>query len=223
MKVYNYLVKQGRYPKVMKKNEPTSLYTQIFYFKENPRVKIPIKLKIDSDIGTFLGYGFCGNSGLKNPDVISTEPSFAPYDLNESFIRKKTLYKSIKSNSLVNWRDKDFSHSKGDKYFINDYEFMKEADWKDAFSYFNKTYEFMHPLTPELDDLEFLSKHTNYGSLTKVILPPTLNKDYLPILDYIKGGGYSDLTMDEHDTFLQYLFLKNMNVPKIDCSGNRCS
>lgn len=209
MKVYNYLVKRGRYPVIMKKNDKGSLYTQIFYFKESPTLQIPKSLLINSDIGEFIGYGFCGESGLKNPDIINTEPSFTPYELNSKYIKNKNLFKDIKKNSLVSWRDKDFACKQGDKYFINDYNFLLEEDWRDAFSYFDKTFDFVHPLLPQKEDLEFLANHGNYGRCTQVSLPLVTEKEQLDLCGRIKGAQYTIVGLTEEELFIQYLLLKN--------------
>lgn len=209
MKVYNYLIKQGCYPAIMKKNDKGSFYSQIFYFKENPKLQIPKSLVINSDTGTFLGYGFCGESGLKNPDVINLPPNFTPYDINEKYIKDKGMYTQIKQSSLVNWRDKDFTCKQGDRYFINDYDFFLEEDWRDAFAYFDKTFDFVHPLEPRKEDLQFLVEHSNYGRFTRIRLPKVFEKHELDFCGSIKQGLFTDTELTEEEIFAQYLLLKN--------------
>lgn len=60
---------------MMNPYEKVGRYTKIYYFKDNPTLALPQKLKI-SKKGKTLGYGFYGEAGLTNPDVIAAIPSF---------------------------------------------------------------------------------------------------------------------------------------------------
>lgn len=182
MKAYRMFKERGDVVKMMSPYEKTGRYNRIFYFKENPNLISPQKLILNLEKGSFHGYGFFG-ANIKE-ETKSYDIDFAPYDLNSKRIKNLNLYKTIKNNSLIDWREKDFVnyHNKNSTIFVNDQNFMKNEDWDGIFSEFNNTIDFVHRInceSPEVfEKFKSLSKG-KIGHLSKIIVPFKGNADFL--------------------------------------------
>ena len=75
-------------------------------------------------------------------------PSFEPYDLFSNEIRNKELYKSIRANSLIDWREKNFAGARAGAAitYVNDRNFLDEEDWEDLFNHYDNNIDFIHSI-----------------------------------------------------------------------------
>lgn len=206
MKIYNKFLSEGHRVIMMQPYEKTGRYNKIFYFKENPSLKIPNSLIINSDKGVTLGYGFYKNNGLSK--AMSYSPSFSPYDLNSNRIKNLKLYHSIKNNNLISWRDKDFTYTFDGKAFtyVNDYEFLIEQDWSQLFEVFDNNIEFLHSIKThnfEIAD-KFLKLYK--GHRRRLIIPlPEKNR----LIHYCNENVLIDNSnLSSYQEFLIILFIK---------------
>lgn len=213
MKAYTGLMKQGHQVIMMKPYEKTGRYNKIFYFKDNPKLAVPNGLVVPTDKDTrMLGYGFYKSSGLVTPEIIESPPSFTPYDLCSSRIKNKTMYKSIKSNCIIDWREKDFTGARAGagKTYINDRDFLDEPDWEELFDHYDNDIVFIHTIRCEDKEkiLKFIEKP--YGGGTRIELPATFNKDELLMLDEYKGISFT--ANSEEELFVLVFISKILNI-----------
>lgn len=181
MKAYARLMDEGHQVIMMKPYEKTGRYNKIFYFKDSIALPIPKKLIIDQNKGVFCGRAFFGETGI-NEKTNSYTPSFLPYDLFKDKIRDKVLYGSVKKNSLIDWRMKDFSLSKADAHFtyINDRDFTLEDDWREMFQHFDNKIRFLHTVkcNSKEDAKEFERLATNIYQ-SRIMIPFDLDKEMI--------------------------------------------
>ena len=173
---------------MMKPYEKIGRYNKVFYFKESPKLKVPIGISVN-DKCSFIGYGFHGKNEL-NERTKSYSPSFFPYDLYLNKIKNLTLYKKVKNNSLIDWREKDFTgiKKKSNIFYVNDRDFLKEADWQDIFT-FHDNIDFLHSLWPQDYDqaIKFLSLYQNKNA--RIVVPPPFDKNQ--IIEYCSFNNVS--------------------------------
>lgn len=214
MQSYARLKSEGHQVIMMKPYEKTGRYNKIFYFKDNPRLVIPKKLILDQDKGKCLGFGFYGTAGI-SPETAEFAPSFEPYDLFSDKVRDKTLYKSIKANSLIDWREKDFAGAKAGKgtTYVNDRNFLMEEDWEDLFNHYDNNIDFIHSIRAEsYDDQAFIKlAQKPYGPKTRLIAHSGLNKETFERFKNCRGIVY-DYT-DAMDLFMQTFISKVIDIP----------
>lgn len=149
MKAYRKLSKEGHIVIMMKPYEKTGRFNKIFYFKDG-KTKIPNSLTINTDKGKMIGYGFYGSANLLE-DTALTPPDFTPYEMNMERVKNKTLFNSIRNNSIIDWREKDFAGVRPGAgiTYVNDRDFMDEYDWEEIFDHFDNNINFIHTLYPD--------------------------------------------------------------------------
>lgn len=150
MKIFNYYFKKGNIVNLGKVGENLNRYNQVFFFKANPNTKIPRTLSLTGESKQLYGYGFFRNFTPLKDYIKDIKPSYIPYDLNEDKIKNLSLYKKIKTNSLIRVENEDFSDFKKDSsiLYVSDYNFL-ELD--NAFDFLNKyklnyKINFLYPL-----------------------------------------------------------------------------
>lgn len=206
MKVYNRLYNEGHQVIMMKPYEKIGRYNKVFYFKESPKLKVPIGISVN-DKCSFIGYGFHGKNEL-NERTKSYSPSFFPYDLYLNKIKNLSLYKKIKNNSLIDWREKDFTgiKKKSNIFFVNDRDFLKEADWQDIFT-FHDNIDFLHSLWPQDYDqaIKFLSLYQNKNA--RIVVPPPFDKNQ--IIEYC---SFNSVFFHCQDVEKEFLFILSSKI-----------
>ena len=213
MKAYAGLMEQGHQVIMMKPYEKTGRFNKIFYFKDNPKLVVPQGLIIPTDKDTrMLGYGFYKSSGLTVQEIIDTPPSFTPYDLCSSRIKNKTLYKSLKGNSIIDWREKDFTgaHAGAGRTYVLDRDFLDEPDWEEVFDHYDNDITFFHTIrsNDESKIMKFIEKP--YCGGTRVEVPVIFDKDKLLELDEYTGITYTAKT--EEELFLLIFISKALDI-----------
>lgn len=213
MHAYTKLMNEGHQVIMMKPYEKTGRYNKILYFKDNPNLIIPKKMVINTDKGQFYGYGFYGKSGLKE-ETLKAEPSFTPYDLMSASLKGKRIYNNVKANSLVDWREKDFSLVKQGKTatYVIDRNFLDEPDWEDIFDCFDNNIRFIRAVKvnsefgvdSRID--KFLEKP--YGMDTRIVVPATVDKDKLLTYSSYKGISFELDTSYTPTMFLDVFIAK---------------
>lgn len=148
MKVYNRLYQEGHQVIMMKPKDKTGRFNKILYFKDNPKLPVPRAIKFNNKCKQY-GYGFFKKSNL-NEKTKEYAPSFMPYDLFNNKIKSQSLYHKIKSNNLIDWREKDFTYTFAGKTYtyVNDRDFLEEEDWEELFQHYDNNIEFVHSLNP---------------------------------------------------------------------------
>lgn len=182
MKAYRKLINDGHMVIMMKPYEKTGRYNKIFYFKDGT-TRIPNSLTINTEKGKVVGYGFYGGTDLLKETMFAA-PDFTPYDMNMDRIKNKTLYNSIKQNSIIDWREKDFAgvHTGAGITYVNDRNFMEEYDWEELFEHFDNNICFIHTLYPDETQLPILIQK-NYMS-SRIAAPIMFDKEMvLELLD----------------------------------------
>ncbi len=175
---------------MMKPYEKTGRYNQIFYFKDNPKLEIPKKLIINQDKGKFCGFGFYGTSGISSK-TIEFVPSFEPYNLFSNKIKNMTLYKSIRNNSIIDWREKNFAGAKCGAAitYVTDRNFLDEEDWEEIFDHYDNNIDFIYSLKVDKSEedkmFKFLKKP--YGNHTRIVVPQQIDMDKLIYLSSCRG------------------------------------
>lgn len=215
MKAYTYFYNLGHQVIMMNPYEKVGRYTKIYYFKDNPTLALPQKLKI-SKKGKTLGYGFYGEAGLTNPDVIAAVPSFQPYNFKDDKIKNRTLYNSIRNNSLIDWREKDFTgYRTGTTItYINDRNFLQEADWEELFKSFDNNISFVHPIICNSNNSIFNILDKNFMN-TLVVIPIKFDEDYiLKTLEY-RQVVFDNRNISNEELFLFILFCKIITKERI--------
>ena len=221
MHAYAKLMDEGHQVIMMKAYEKTGRYNKIFYFKDNPSLKLPNKLVIDTQKGKFIGYGFYGKVDLKE-ETKEFPPSFAPYDLMSNLVKNKNLYKSIKTNSLIDWREKDFTmvQTGAAITYVNDRDFLNEEDWEEVFDHFDNNIDFVHIIKTELYDdtrvKKFLEK--SYGTNTTILLPADVSKDYVQFYNQYRGVEF-DMKGKDADSVFIHIFASKIYNEKIRIQG----
>ena len=214
MQAYARLKSEGHQVIMMKPYEKTGRYNQIFYFKDNPRLEVPRKLIVDQDKGKFCGFGFYGTSGI-SPETMEFAPSFEPYDLFSNEIRNKELYKSIRANSLIDWREKNFAGARAGAAitYVNDRNFLDEEDWEDLFNHYDNNIDFIHAIRARsYDDKDFIKlTQKPLGTKTRLIAHSGLSKDVFERFKNCRGIEY-DYT-DTTDLFMQIFISKVIDIP----------
>lgn len=219
MHAYSKLMKEGHQVIMMKPGEKTGRFNSILYFKDKPDLIIPKSVVLDNEKGKFFGYGFYGYSGI-NEDTKTFVPSFAPYDLFSNKIKNKTLYNSIKANSVIDWREKDFLLTKADATYtyVLDRDFLSEPDWEELFDHFDNKINFVRTVMPpskyDLTEVDkFLTKP--YGKATQIVVPATVDKDKL--LHYASHDGvcFNLDTSDTDGVFFHIFISKVVSEKKI--------
>ena len=204
MKSYNRLSSEGHIAVMMRPYEQTGRFNKIFYFKENKNLRIPNALKINLEKGRPIGYGFYGSSGLKD-ETKKFAADFFPYESNYDKVKNKSLFKSIISNSLIDWREKDFANynPKSGIIYINDQDFLLEDDWEDVFQAYNKNICFVHSLTPKNVEQGLKFIEHNYIN-TKINFPITYDIDLIKHL--LQFNGIS-IKYDDAIKLFYFIFL----------------
>lgn len=220
MKVYERLVSSHQVV-LMKPYEKTGRYNQIYYFKDSPQLPVPKGVVIDQEKSKFFGYGFLKESGLSDTTK-GYAPSFAPYDINSDRIKNKSLYQSIKTNSLIDWREKDFTgFRKGSGItYVNDRDFLMESDWIDVFKEFDNNIKFVRPVkTNDLNTaLEFSKLNT---SKSTIVLPTDFyGEEYLSLTPYY---GIEFHAKNKEDLFIYALAAKTLSDEPIRFYGTPTS
>lgn len=214
MQAYARLKSEGHQVIMMKPYEKTGRYNKIFYFKDNPRLEVPRKLIVDQDKGKFCGFGFYGTSGI-SPETMEFAPSFEPYDLFSNEIRNKELYKSIRANSLIDWREKNFAGARAGAAitYVNDRNFLDEEDWEDLFNHYDNNIDFIHAIRAKsYDDKDFIKlTQKPLGIKTRLIAHSGLSKDVFERFKNCRGIEY-DYT-DTTDLFMQIFISKVIDIP----------
>lgn len=214
MQAYARLKSEGHQVIMMKSYEKTGRYNQIFYFKDNPRLEIPKKLIINQDKGKFCGYGFYGTSGI-SPETMEFAPSFEPYDLFSNEVRNKALYKSIRTNSLIDWREKNFAGAKAGAAitYVNDRNFLEEEDWEDLFNHYDNNIDFIHSIRARgYDDQAFIKlAQKPLGAKTELIAHSGLNKETFERFKNCRGIKYD--YSGPMDLFMQIFISKVIDIP----------
>lgn len=214
MKAYNGLIKQGHQVIMMKPYELTGRFNKIFYFKDSPKLAVPKKLVIPDKEVKMLGYGFYKTSGLSTEEIINTPPSFVPYDLCSNRIKNKDLYNSIKSNSLVDWREKDFTGVRNGAgiTYIYDRDFLSEPDWEELFDHFDNNIKFLHKIKSDnkYDNSQILKFIEKPYVGTEIIVHSGFDVDLMKKLDEYKGITYD--YQDEMDLFMQIMISKIIGI-----------
>lgn len=214
MKAYRKLSQEGHKVIMMKPYENTGRYNKIFYFKEG-NVKIPKGLTINSEKGKTIGYGFYGCSNLMK-ETLETPPDFTPYEMNIDRVKNKVLFNSIKNNSLISWRDKDFTGVRNGAgiTYIADRDFMENYDWEEVFDHFDNNINFIHTLRPNEEQLPILIQK-NYTK-ARIIAPLLFDeKLVLEMLD-TKGILFDDKQISFKKLLGFILFVKtftNKTIP----------
>ena len=207
MKCYNYFYSKGHQVIMMKPFEDTGRYTKILYFKDSPKLAVPKSLKIDMDKGKMLGYGFFKKSNLTNPSIIAAAPSFFPYEIMPEKIKNKRLFKKVSTNSIVDWREKDFTgvRTGAGTTYINDRDFLEEPDWEEAFKYFDNNISFTHTIWCKDKEiaLKFLNK--NYQQECQTVVPILFDEDYVSQLPSY-SRVYVDNLKTPDDLFFLFIF-----------------
>ena len=190
MQAYARLKSEGHQVIMMKPYEKTGRYNQIFYFKDNPKLEVPKKLVINQDKGKFCGFGFYGTSGISSK-TMEFAPSFEPYDLFSNKIKNITLYKSIRNNSIIDWREKNFAGAKGGAAitYVTDRNFLNEEDWEEIFDHYDNNIDFIHSLKVDKseEDKMFKLLKKPYGNHTRIVVPWQIDKDKLIYLSSCRG------------------------------------
>lgn len=181
MKAYARFTEEGHQVIMMDAYEKTGRFNKIFYFKDNPALVIPRKLVIDQDKSVYCGLGYYGNTGLSEKTEAYT-PSFTPYDLMKHKIRNKELYGSVKKNSLIDWRTKDFSLTKGDAIYtyVNDRNFLLEDDWRELFQHYDNKISFLHTVsTYSIEQAKEFKELAPNIAKSRILVPLTTDAEAL--------------------------------------------
>ena len=213
MKAYRKLCNDGHLVIMMKPYEKTGRYNKIFYFKDGT-TRIPNGLTINTEKGKVIGYGFYGGAELLK-ETMFTPPDFTPYDMNMDRVKNQTLYRSIKQNSLIDWREKDFTGVRTGSgiTYVNDRDFMDEYDWEELFDHFDNNIYFVHTLYPGQNQLRTLMQK-NY-TFARIAAPMIFDKEL--ILELLDTKG---IMFNNKDVSLKYLigficFVKTLSLKKI--------
>lgn len=224
MKAYTRFINEGHVVEMMKPYEKTGRYNQIFYFKDNPSLKIPNGLTINSEKGTMVGYGFYGKTELSQKTMDSVL-SFLPYDMNENKIKNVYLYRLAKNNNLIDWRSKDFTYTFSGKAhtLVNDRDFLSEPDWEELFDHYDNSIEFIHTLRPESYEQAKLILEKDYGHITRIEVPFTFNLDKVDYYLSMKGVRFDDRGIDNENLFMFIFAVKTYKEEKLyfhNCFSN---
>lgn len=217
MKAWTKLIDEGHVVIMMKPYEKTGRYTKIFYFKESQSLKIPNSLTINTDKGKMIGYGFYGENNLL-PDTAAAQPSFTPYDINSDRIKNKTLYKSIKGNSIIDWREKDFTGVKTGSgiTYVNDRDFLKESDWSELFNHFDNNIQFIHTLNPcSMEQAREILSKPYVNSRICVPINPVMNVGDIQYLLSMNGVTFDNTLLSNEELFAFIFFIKTFSGVKI--------
>lgn len=210
MKAYKRLYDEGHNVIMMKPYEKTGRFNKVYYFKDNPNLILPKGVVIDTDKSKFYGYGFLKESGLSDETKL-VPPSFVPYELLSNKLKNQALFKSIKTNSLIDWREKDFTgfyKGKGITY-VNDRDFLDEPDWRDIFKAFDNNIEFVRSIRPRTYD-EAIEYLTLYQGNKSIILPNIyMGEQYKEL---IKRGKVDFTYVKDEDLFMYTFAAKVMGV-----------
>lgn len=213
MKAYRKLSDEGHIVIMMKPYEKTGRYNKIFYFKEgkNP---IPKGLTINTEKGKMVGYGFYGKTNLL-AETIATPPDFTPYEMNYERIKNKTLFKSIRQNSLISWRDKDFSgvRTGAGITYVTDRDFMDNYDWEELFDHFDNNIKFIYTLYPNQDQIKSLM-HKNYAG-AKIVVPISFDEELVRELLDTKNIFFNNLTVSPKELLAFITFVKTFSNERI--------
>ena len=214
MKAYQRFRDEGHQVIMMKPYEKLGRYNKVFYFKDKPNLKVPDKLIIDTEKGKTLGYGFYGESGITNEQTRRSAPNFTPYDLYSNRIKNKTLYNSIKKNSLVDWREKDFSGVKKGKAmtYVNDRDFLDEPDWIELLEHFDNNIEFIHTIHSNSTEqaLKFLYSYNTHS--TRIVVPFTHQIELIEELSSHYGVKFNITNVSDKDLFFFILAAKTKKI-----------
>lgn len=217
MKAYRVFINEGHQVIMMKPYEKTGRYNKVIYFKDSPKLIVPAKLNINPEKAKMVGYGFYGNSGITNQKIIDAIPDFTPYDLVSSRIKNKTRYQSVKINSLIDWREKDFTGARGGASitYVNDRDFLQEEDWKELYQHYDNNIEFVHPVRPQNyeDAEEFLNTFVTTNTL--IHLPFTLNTEQIKEFSEHKGVAFNIDSVKTEQLFFFVFAAKIMGIEKI--------
>lgn len=218
MKAYTKFYKEGHQVIMMSPYEKTGRYNKVFYFKDNPKLIVP-KGIVFNEKSSLHGYGFYKNATLSK-EVAALPPSFEPYEFS-SRIKNEKLFKSIKNNNFIDWREKDFTYtSSGKTYtYVNDRDFLEELDWKDLFSNFTNNIEFIHPLTP-VDNEQAKELLSIYHGTKTIFIKPNFNKDDIKFFSNHINVYYN--TKDEDEMLLLIFAGKILTNNRIRLP-NKCS
>lgn len=196
MKAYTELTRQGHQVIMMSPYDKTGRFNKIFYFKDSPRLAVPKGLVIPTDKETkMLGYGFYKTSNLSTKEVIEAPPSFIPYELCSSRIKNKSLFQSIRGNSIIDWREKDFTGARAGASitYVNDRDFLDNPDWEELFEHYDNDINFVHSIRGDHSQKEKMMKFIEkpYGNATRIVFPLTLDADTLAKASEYRGVSFS--------------------------------
>lgn len=212
MQAYTKFYKENHQVIMMRPTEKTGRFTKIFYFKENPNLAVPRHL-VFNEKSSLHGYGFFKESRILE-DTKKYEPSFFPYEACSSKIKNKTLFNSIKNNSLVEWREKNFGgyYSGRSIIYVNDRDFLQEDDWEDFFTQFNSNNIYIiHPVIAK--DFGAAAQFLKYNTTgTELRVPFTLNKDELEFYSNYNGVSIEIKDKSESEIFLLFFTAKVLNL-----------
>lgn len=211
MKAWTRFIEENHQVIMMRPYEKTGRFNRIFYFKENPNLRIPNNLIVNTTKGTMVGYGFYGAANLSEK-TRAAAPSFQPYELYPDKIKNKNLFRLVKNNSLVDWREQDFSYYFKNKTstYVNDRDFLKEPNWEEIFNAFDNTIQFIHPIKPkDFEESKKILRH-HYGNLTQINIPVTLNIDQIKYYLQMQGVVFDPAKVSDEKLFLFILIVKCM-------------
>lgn len=138
-------------------------YSAIYYFKDNPNLKLPNKIKITSN-SYLRGYGFYNCYKSLRQDVLDTPPTFMPYEFLELPKTMEYLSNSIKKNSYIRLETEDYSFYKPDSkiIYIADYNAFRLDNLSNLLNDKDIKYYFAWPIICDTEEC-----YESYKELTK--------------------------------------------------------
>lgn len=127
MKVFKYYWDKGDIVKFISPDDrDVGYYDAVYYFKDNPKLQIPDKVKMFSNCH-LRGYGFYNKYIPLREDVFNTVPSFMPYELLDMHKKMEFLLNNIKIKSYIRLETEDYSHhnNMADLYYVADYDVFR--------------------------------------------------------------------------------------------------
>lgn len=190
MKVFNYYWKKGDIVNfISPQDSDLNRYSAIYYFKDNPNLKLPNKIKITSN-SYLRGYGFYNCYKSLRQDVLDTPPTFMPYEFLELPKTMEYLSNSIKKNSYIRLETEDYSFYKPDSkiIYIADYNAFRLDNLSNLLNDKDIKYYFVWPIICDSEECYESYKELTKKSNRRLQINFTFDYDFI-----INNKGYNNI------------------------------
>lgn len=207
MKIYNYYHQKNQIVKMMKPGEDEGRYTNICYFKDNPRIQIPRSLILNGDKKTIYGYGFYNKYSPLALEIQDVPPAYDLYDTLSYKIKvPNSNYDTLKNSSLVRLESNDFSDYKKDKLriFFADHNFFYQDNAYDCLlEYKQHRFHFYHSLRAK-DEETFYNFERFFALINNyIIIDFRYDADFF-LKNFIKENVIFPFGKRENESTLNY-------------------